>query len=557
MNRNVLLLVLAFLYFQLNSQLLPNRYNEEIFSNYTETSEVLFSTGVPQPKPGGGFYEWITGYPLNVNEWETTDEDLYMDIFEPTGDTISKRPLVIICFGGGFVAGSKDHWSMREIAIQLAKRGYVTATIDYRLGMNMFDEDLSKRAPYRGLQDGRSAIRYFRADADGANTYKIDTSNIYIGGHSAGAFIGLHNAYLDKESERPLSTYTWLQDGETCEDLQCLDCVGDNTGYSGYANAVFSLAGALGSVDYIESGDMPSVVMFHSEDDGTVPYDSGEPFSDITWLIIGDDLPVVYGSQAIADEADIVGLDYIFNSYSDRGHSVHEETDSELYDDIIPGISDSFYYQLLKPIAHPILGAKTVCSEDLQNHIYKTIEGEAKYYDWEVIGGSIVNSNTLSNQVFVNWDIGAAEHKIYLTPYSCTAARGDKDSLIIQIKDSGINFWQAGNGVWNDPASWSLGHIPLACEDVVFQDETTSEDVFVPASENAVARSIYLGENVNLFINQESSLTLETGGNINVLGELTVSDTVSIKHLRPLYSEHLNIEGSVKINVGGFIYSQE
>ena len=164
-----------------SAQSLPNRYQEDVFDTWTETSEVLFSTDVPQPVPVGGFYEWLTGYPLNVDEFETTDEDLYMDIFQPDGDTLSMRPLIIICFGGGFLTGSKDHWSIRLLAEQLARRGFVTATIDYRLGMNIFDSDLSNRAVYRGLQDGRSAVRFFRADAAGSNIYKIDPDQIFIG----------------------------------------------------------------------------------------------------------------------------------------------------------------------------------------------------------------------------------------------------------------------------------------------------------------------------------------------------------------------------------------
>ena len=133
-----------------------DRYQAPLFTTVSETSNIKFSTGVPQPVPGGGFYETISGMPVNVDEFETTSEDLFMDIFEPTGDTLSMRPLVIVAFGGGFVAGSRNHWSMRLICEELAQRGYVTASIDYRLGMNIFDSDLAQRAVYRGIQDARS-----------------------------------------------------------------------------------------------------------------------------------------------------------------------------------------------------------------------------------------------------------------------------------------------------------------------------------------------------------------------------------------------------------------
>lgn len=58
------------------------RYYKEIFSGVMETSQ-LFSSNVPQPKKGGGFYENITGYPLNVKEYDSQNVNLTMDIFEP------------------------------------------------------------------------------------------------------------------------------------------------------------------------------------------------------------------------------------------------------------------------------------------------------------------------------------------------------------------------------------------------------------------------------------------------------------------------------------------
>ena len=184
------------------SQFNPDRYKSDVFPGVTETTNVLFSTNVPQPNPGGGIYEGVTGYPLNVNEYQTTNVNLYMNIFQPTGDTTTKRPVVIVCFGGGFVAGSKDHWSMRLIAQELAKRGFVTAVIDYRLGMNMFDAELSKRAVYRGVQDGRSAVRFFRADAAGANNYKIDPEQIFIGGDKGGGFFFFYNTSFNKKKKK-------------------------------------------------------------------------------------------------------------------------------------------------------------------------------------------------------------------------------------------------------------------------------------------------------------------------------------------------------------------
>ena len=122
MTLGVLLVIAA------KAQPFPDRYRTEIFSDVEKISEVLFSASVPQPTPGGGLYEIITGLPLNADETDTDLVDLYMDIYLPLGDTLSSRPAVVICFGGGFLSGSKDHWSIVLIAEALARRGFVAAT---------------------------------------------------------------------------------------------------------------------------------------------------------------------------------------------------------------------------------------------------------------------------------------------------------------------------------------------------------------------------------------------------------------------------------------------
>lgn len=550
MNKAAFFLCCFFSLISLSAQILPDRYNEAIFSTWTEEEELLFSSDVPVPEPGGGFYEIITGYPLNVREYETFDQNLYMDVFQPEGDTMTKRPLVIICFGGGFLAGSKDHWSIRLLAQDLAKRGYVTATIDYRLGMNVFDADLSMRAPYRGLQDGRSAVRFFKADAAGPDLFRIDTSNIYIGGHSAGAFIALHNAYLNEESERPISTYEWVQDGNDVADQLCLDCVGDNQSFKGNAKAVFSLAGALGYTDYMTSSEDPQVVMFHSTDDGTVPYHSGQPFSTLLWLVIGSDLPDVYGSGAIAERADELALPYRFNSYTNRGHSVHENGQSDLHLDIIPGISDSFYVHFLKPIFHPIIGDSVVCSDQLQKD-YSTLSLEAKYYDWSVSGGTIINNDIFSNQITVDWDATASVHVIRLTPYSIHGARGIPDSLVISMNTSAINTWTIGNGSWNEASNWSLGHSPLVCEDVVFENVAPGIQVVIDPGPEIGFRSMEIGLGVEVIQSVNASILMQTGGHLIVRGSLQLNDTLVISHPYNDNNGLFEIEGNISINENG------
>jgi len=509
-----------------------DRYQAPLFTTVAETSNIKFSSGVPQPVPGGGFYETVSGMPVNVDEFETTSEDLFMDIFEPVGDTLTQRPLVIVAFGGGFVAGSRDHWSMRLICEELAKRGYVTASIDYRLGMNIFDSDLAQRAVYRGVQDARSAVRFFKADAAGDNNYKIDPNKIFIGGHSSGGLSALHNIYLDKESERPLSTYVWSQEGNFVADQGCLDCVGDNQSYSGYANGVFSLAGALGFTSFIESDADPKSVMFHSQDDGTVPYDEGEPFTDLSFWIIGEDLPTVYGSQSIAERCDSVSLPYDFFSYSSRGHDVHEDGGSSLYSDIIPGITDWFFQEELQPKDDLITGENIACTASPVLE-YSVDDTEAYYFDWQVTGGSIVNLSNYESTVSVVWDTNATGHKLEVTPYSILDAKGETITIDIELLTSADNNFLAITSDWHSIQNWSLGHLPTACEDVILNSAGTissAADFNIHSLEVRADATLILGAGTNNFINHRADSQLDFA--LDITGSLTNLGILNVQHRR-------------------------
>lgn len=493
----------------IEAQQFTNRYQSEVFQNITETTNVRFSTNVPKPKPSLTLIEIVTGYPLNVQEYDSVMVNLNMNIFQPVGDTLSKRPVIIICFGGGFVTGSKDHWSIRLLAQALARRGFVTAVIDYRLGMNIFDAELSKRAVYRGVQDGRSAVRFFKADASGANLYKVDSSQIYIGGHSAGAFIATHNAYLDTEAERPLSTFQWTQScgffcSRSCKDQQCLDCVGDNKSFNGKARAIFSLAGALGDTLYMQPNSTPVLSMFHSTDDETVPYNKGVPFGSVSSFIIGFDLPEVFGSNLMHMRSNTLALSDTFNSYTNRGHGVHELNEIELHSDIVPTIAGWFNQNLLKPAPHLITGKKNICKSS-STVTYTATPGNAALYKWEVTGGNILFPNMSSNAVTIQWDTSVVSHKIKFTPYSRWESAGDSIEMNITVAHEFTNVWSQTSGNWNDANSWSLYQIPEQCHHVVFPNQPSPINIQYSDSISEV-KSIQTGLNTQITLNSGAQI---------------------------------------------------
>jgi len=130
-----------------------------------------------------------TGIPFGMNaDISGAIDTLLMDVYQPTGDTVTLRPLVICMHGGSLVSGNRSE--MTPECIDFATRGYVAATIDYRVGME-FPENVTTilEALLRGVQDTKAAVRFFRAHAA---QYGIDTSRIFLEGSSAGSMIAVH-----------------------------------------------------------------------------------------------------------------------------------------------------------------------------------------------------------------------------------------------------------------------------------------------------------------------------------------------------------------------------
>ncbi|RZK96827.1 MAG: alpha/beta hydrolase, partial [Hymenobacter sp.] len=198
------------------------RYYQPVFANVTTTSGVAYATA-----------------PNYLGAAQT----LTMDIYQPAGDTVKRRPLIIFAHQGGFLTGSKTDPYMVAICTRMARLGYVAASIDYRLGFPLTgfaqpaDTPGVAQASIRGMQDMRAAVRFFRNDAATAKNYRVHSNYIVVGGSSAGAFMALQTGYLDKASEVP--AYVGLA------ALGGLEGSGGNAAYSSAVAAVLNLSGAL------------------------------------------------------------------------------------------------------------------------------------------------------------------------------------------------------------------------------------------------------------------------------------------------------------------------
>lgn len=103
------------------------------------------------------------------------DRTLEMDIYRPR-DAWGELPAVVCIHGGGWWKG--DRFSHAKLAQALAARGFVAATISYRL---------SGEAPFpAAIHDCKAAVRFLRANA---KEFGVDAKNIGAIGLSAGGHL--------------------------------------------------------------------------------------------------------------------------------------------------------------------------------------------------------------------------------------------------------------------------------------------------------------------------------------------------------------------------------
>jgi predicted esterase len=217
------------------------RYFDPVFTNVDVISNYVYATA---PALVGG-----------------QPEQLRLDVFTPSGDTTSRRPVIVWVHGGGFKGGDKS--ALTNVAISYAKLGYVTVSINYRLNANnrcqeLQDNEISvaeqiavraecTAAQTAAMNDAQAAIRAVRANAA---ILKIDPTRIAIGGFSAGAITALNVGY---NASSP---------GD----------VGDNDNESSAVSAAISASGCTYSPDAIDPTDAPAFLV-HTEFDQLVPYE--------------------------------------------------------------------------------------------------------------------------------------------------------------------------------------------------------------------------------------------------------------------------------------------
>lgn len=194
---------------------------------------------------------------------------LYMDIYEPVGDPATKRPAMILAFGGTYISGNRTQ--LAYLGRLFAQHGYVVACIDYRIWplfvLGFPDSAAIVDIAMKAMGDMRASVRYIKSQA---NAFKIDTNLVFVGGVSSGAITAIQVAYLDAGDQVPGFLKKVIDFNGGLEGSS-----GKNTlNYSSKVKGVLNLSGAIFDLNWIDAGE-PVMISIHGTADNIVPYGDG------------------------------------------------------------------------------------------------------------------------------------------------------------------------------------------------------------------------------------------------------------------------------------------
>lgn len=223
-------------------------------------------------------------------------DTLKLDLYEPENDSINKRGLFVIVHGGGFNSGNRNSKSLINLAENVAKKGYVVTSIDYRLlekneyfGCNLTVS--RKLKVYNNVADDLlSALEYL---LNYKTNFRIDESKIVILGISAGAETALNVVYNRDMVINNLKRYADIKPA-----------------------AVISISGALLNADLISNNAVPGV-FYHGVNDKVVPYGKGAHHN---CDLKSKGFLIIDGSQRITEKLEALNSSFMLYSYLKQGH---------------------------------------------------------------------------------------------------------------------------------------------------------------------------------------------------------------------------------------------
>ncbi|HOK39166.1 MAG TPA: alpha/beta hydrolase [Bacteroidales bacterium] len=382
----------------------PKRYKEKVFSDINVKNDIIY----------GKAKGYWTSYPAEEESYldillkgilstlKKKDLELKADVYFPTEDTIKERPFIMFIHGGAFYIGDKQSDAMVQFCRYFTSLGYVTASINYRLGFIPLGSEV-ERAGYRALQDAHAAMRYF---VENSSSFGIDTSKIFVGGSSAGGITALNLAFM-RNSNRPKSSFKNL----LYDDLGKIENSGNNIKINFYIKSVINMWGAVDNTDILKNSKT-SIISFHGDADLVVPINCDYPFKDIQANFSSLILNKVCGSLEIHIKLRELERKEELHILKNKGHSPHVDAANKLNDVfyfICSKSTDFLYSELLPECARIHTYPKTIGKRASSFYIMDCNNYKQIY--WRIKGGLIIG--TKNNTVRVVWFDDEPEHKLF------------------------------------------------------------------------------------------------------------------------------------------------
>jgi acetyl esterase/lipase len=232
---------------------------------------------------------------LGIEYGTAGERRLQLDLYLPKG-LAGATPAIIFIHGGAWKGGKRG--DMKFYCVKFAERGYLTATVTYRL---------TGEAPFpAAVHDVKCAVRWLRANAA---RYQVDSERIMVSGNSAGGHLSMMIGYSDDPSlegkggnndvsSRVCAVVNFYGPTDLTTDFAkkqevLKDFMGGRT--FDQAPDTYKLASPL----FHLTKDDPPTLIFHGSIDSTVP---------------------IVQADRLADRLKELGIDYVYERYDGWPH---------------------------------------------------------------------------------------------------------------------------------------------------------------------------------------------------------------------------------------------
>lgn len=392
--KNFLQSLIILIAFAFSTQVNAQRYLTEIFDSYLLTEDVSFGVNVnplistyPTDSLEGVQWQAEMDFLNDLIDASITNPDtlysymnffypnsfiqdtllwtmvkitpLKMDVYTPpASDDLTNRPVFINVHTGNFLpalfngatTGDKIDSVGVNICKQMAKRGYVAANVNYRLGWNPLSPNENVRrgtllqAVYRSIHDVQTAVRFLRSP--GGVPFGIDPAKFALIGQGSGGYVTQAYTTLDDynseiaglakfiDTETGLPFVIESRDGTLDGGpgfLRLHDPLFDFGIPKGVSMSV-NMGGALADSTWLDQGDA-AMVAFHCLRDPYAPFDHGMVVVPTT----NENVVPVDGGNVFIRKANEFGNNDAFsgipdgNAYTDAARATYGQTYEYIY----------------------------------------------------------------------------------------------------------------------------------------------------------------------------------------------------------------------------------